>query len=84
MARVTRRGVVVNDLARRRHTLLGAWLLSRACTRNRFSRHDAPLSARRAYTRPEAVELLARAGLRPVFDVDILIGHRWAIAAVLR
>lgn len=84
MARVTRRGVVVNDLARRRHTLLGAWLLSRACTRNRFSRHDAPLSARRAYTRPEAIELLARAGLRPVFDVDILIGHRWAIAAVRR
>jgi hypothetical protein len=64
--------------------VLGAWLLSRACTRNRYSRHDAPLSARRAYTRSEAVALLARAGLRPVYDVDILIGHRWAIAAVPR
>jgi ubiquinone/menaquinone biosynthesis C-methylase UbiE len=84
LARVARRGVVVNDLSRRRHTLLGAWLLSRACTRNRYSRHDAPLSARRAYTRSEAVALLARAGLRPVYDVDILIGHRWAIAAVPR
>ena len=84
LGRVARRGVVVNDLSRRRHTLLGAWLLSRACTRNRYSRHDAPLSARRAYTRSEAVALLARAGLRPVYDVDILIGHRWAIAAIPR
>jgi ubiquinone/menaquinone biosynthesis C-methylase UbiE len=84
MARVARRGVVVNDLSRRRHTVLGAWLLSRACTRNRYSRHDAPLSARRAYTRPEAIALLALAGLRPIYDVDILIGHRWAIAAVPR
>lgn len=84
MARVARKGVVVNDLARRRHTLLGAWLFSRTFTRNRYSRHDAPLSARRAYTRQEAVALLARAGLRPIYDVDILIGHRWAIAAVPR
>jgi ubiquinone/menaquinone biosynthesis C-methylase UbiE len=84
LGRVARRGVVVNDLSRRRHTLLGAWLLSRACTRNRYSRHDAPLSARRAYSRAEAVALLARAGLRPVYEVDILIGHRWAIAAVPR
>jgi ubiquinone/menaquinone biosynthesis C-methylase UbiE len=84
LARVARRGVVVNDLSRRRHTLLGAWLLSRACTRNRYSRHDAPLSARRAYTQTEAIALVARAGLRPVYDVDILFGHRWAIAAVTR
>jgi ubiquinone/menaquinone biosynthesis C-methylase UbiE len=84
LARVARRGIVVNDLSRHRHTLLGAWLLSRTFTRNRYSRHDAPLSARRAYTRTEAIALLARAGLRPVYDVDILIGHRWAIAAVPR
>jgi ubiquinone/menaquinone biosynthesis C-methylase UbiE len=83
-ARVSRRGVVINDLARRRHTFLGAWLFSHLCTRNRYSRHDAPLSARRAYTRFEAVALLARAGLRPAYEVEILIGHRWAIAAVPR
>jgi ubiquinone/menaquinone biosynthesis C-methylase UbiE len=81
--RVARRGIVVNDLSRRSFTLLGAWLLAHACTTNRYSRHDAPLSARRAYTRPEAVALLARAGLRPVYEISI-VGHRWAIAAVPR
>jgi ubiquinone/menaquinone biosynthesis C-methylase UbiE len=81
--RVARRGIVVNDLSRRSFTLLGAWLLAHACTTNRYSRHDAPLSARRAYTRPEAVALLASAGLRPVYEISI-VGHRWAIAAVPR
>jgi ubiquinone/menaquinone biosynthesis C-methylase UbiE len=84
LARVARRGVVLNDLARRPITLFGAWLFSRACTRNAYSRHDAPLSARRAYSSSEAVVLLARAGLRPVYETDILFAHRWAIAAVPR
>ena len=35
-------------------------------TRNRISRHDAPLSARRSYTRAELIELAARAGLEPL------------------
>jgi ubiquinone/menaquinone biosynthesis C-methylase UbiE len=84
LSRVASRGVVVNDLARRPITLFGAWLLSRLCTRNHFSRHDAPLSALRAYTSDEAIGLLVRAGLRPVYSTDVLFGHRWAIAAVRR
>jgi ubiquinone/menaquinone biosynthesis C-methylase UbiE len=82
LARVSRLGVVVNDLSRRRITLIGAWLLSRAFTRNRYSRHDAPLSARRAYTLREAIGLLAEAGLRPISVTHGVFGHRWAIAAV--
>jgi ubiquinone/menaquinone biosynthesis C-methylase UbiE len=82
LARVASRGVVVNDLARRPITIVGAWLLSRLCTRNHYSRHDAPLSAQRAYTADEAIGLLVRAGLRPVYSTDVLFGHRWAIAAV--
>jgi ubiquinone/menaquinone biosynthesis C-methylase UbiE len=82
LRRVARRGVVVNDLARRPVTLFGAWLLSRLFTRNRFSRHDAPLSARRAYTLIETRALLAHAGLRPIREVNGLFGHRFAIAAV--
>lgn len=84
LARVSRLGVVVNDLSRRRITLIGAWLLSRTFTRNRYSRHDAPLSARRAYTLREAIGLLARAGLRPISVTQGVFGHRWAIAAVRR
>ena len=82
LARVSRRGIVVNDLSRRPITLIGAWLLSHAVTTNRYSRHDAPLSARRAYTVSEARSLMARAGLQPVYLTRAIMGHRWAMAAV--
>lgn len=83
MARVARRGVVVNDLARGRLAWLGAWLLAHLATGNRYTRHDAPLSVRRAYTLPEARALLAVAGLRPVVEAHALLGHRWAIGAAI-
>ena len=84
LARVSRAGIVVNDLVRGRLGLLGAWLLSRLATRNRLSRHDAPLSARRAYSRAEFRSLIADAGLQPVAEIGGLCGHRVAIAAVRR
>ena len=59
-------GVVVNDLVRARRHWLGARVLLAAMTRNRYTRHDGPLSVRRAYTRVELRALLAGAGLRPV------------------
>jgi ubiquinone/menaquinone biosynthesis C-methylase UbiE len=62
MRRVGRRALLVNDLERSRMGLIGAWLFSHALTTNRMTRHDAPLSVRRAYTRPEAYELARRAG----------------------
>ena len=80
--RVARRGVVINDLVRARHHWLAAWLLVRLTTRNRYSRNDASLSVRRAYTRVEARALLAAAGLRPVAEVGGPFGHRVAYAAV--
>jgi ubiquinone/menaquinone biosynthesis C-methylase UbiE len=82
LARVARVGVVVNDLVRSRLTLTGAWLASRIFTMNRYSRHDAPLSARRAYSRPELRDLLAAARLRVVADISGVAGHRRALAAV--
>jgi ubiquinone/menaquinone biosynthesis C-methylase UbiE len=82
LSRVARRGIVVNDLSRRPITFLGAWLMSHAFTANRFSRHDAPLSARRAYTLTEVHALLYRAGLRPTYLTRGIVGHRWAIVAV--
>jgi SAM-dependent methyltransferase len=62
MRRVGRRGLLVNDLERTRVGLAGAWLFSRGLTRNRLTRHDAPLSVRRAYTLAEGLALARAAG----------------------
>jgi ubiquinone/menaquinone biosynthesis C-methylase UbiE len=80
--RVARLGVIVNDLVRARRNWVGARVLATLTTRNRFTRHDGPLSVRRAYTRVELRALLAGAGLRPVAEVAVGLGHRVAIAAV--
>jgi ubiquinone/menaquinone biosynthesis C-methylase UbiE len=80
--RLARRGVIVNDLVRARRHWLAARVLLGISTRNRYTRHDGPLSVRRAYTRVELRALLAAAGLRPVAEVTALAGHRVAIGAV--
>jgi SAM-dependent methyltransferase len=82
MNRVARHGIVVNDLRRGRGAWLGAWLLSRLTTRNRYTRNDAPLSVRRAYSVGELTALIAAAGLR-VRSVRIggPLGHRVVLAA---
>ncbi len=82
MARVSRHGVVLNDLARGRLNWLGAWLLLHAITRNAYTRHDGPLSVRRAYSLAEVRALVTEAGLRIVDEEIGFMGHRWAIAAV--
>jgi ubiquinone/menaquinone biosynthesis C-methylase UbiE len=81
MRRVASVGVVVNDLARGRLAWLGAWLLAHLATGNAFTRHDAPLSVRRAYTVAEARALFERAGLVPVVEIRGFAAHRWALAA---
>ncbi len=81
LARVARLGIVVNDLTRSRLGWVGAWLLGHLLTRNRFTRNDAPLSVRRAYTAPEMTALLREAGLEPVRIVRGAVGQRYAIAA---
>jgi ubiquinone/menaquinone biosynthesis C-methylase UbiE len=84
MARVSRQGIVLNDLARGWLPWIGAWLLLHVLTRNRFTRHDGPLSVRRAYSLGEAKAMLAAAGLRVVHEESGLLGHRWALAASTR
>lgn len=56
-------GFIVNDLVRSRRGFVATWLASRVTTRNRLTRHDAPLSIRRAYTPTELRALLADAGI---------------------
>lgn len=63
MHRVSRIGFVVNDLARSRMALLGARLLAATVWRRHpVTRHDGPLSVRRAFTPAELRTLAARAG----------------------
>jgi ubiquinone/menaquinone biosynthesis C-methylase UbiE len=83
MRRVARLGVVVNDLERSRLGLLGAWLIGHLLTGNRLTRHDAPLSVRRAYRAAEMASLLRSAGLVPVTTIRGAVGQRYAIAAVV-
>jgi ubiquinone/menaquinone biosynthesis C-methylase UbiE len=62
MARVAGR-VVVNDLARSRLALVLVWLATRLLTVHPISRHDGPLSVRRAYAASELADLFRRAGV---------------------
>jgi ubiquinone/menaquinone biosynthesis C-methylase UbiE len=64
MATVARRGVVVSDLLRSRLSLALVWTATRLFRCHPISRHDGPLSVRRAYA-PDELRVLARkAGLR--------------------
>jgi SAM-dependent methyltransferase len=63
MADLGQLGFVVSDLERSRLGYAAAWLATRAISQNRLTRHDGPLSVRRAYTRAELSRLAARAGL---------------------
>jgi len=60
---------------------LGAWLLARTIARSPYTRHDAPLSARRAYTRDEMADLIREAGATPTVSFAGFALHRYAIAA---
>src|SRR5262245_39009122 len=80
MRRVSRLGIVVNDIVRWWPGVWGAWLMSRAFSNNPLTRHDGPLSVRRAYTRAELRALAARAGLRDL-SLAGFMGYRVALAA---
>jgi len=83
MGRVARLGVVINDLQRSRLGWIGAWLISHVLSGNRLTRHDAPLSVRRAYRASEMADMLRSTGLIPVRTVHGVFAHRYAIAALV-
>jgi len=62
LRRVARAAPVVTDLRRSRVAWAGAALMVSIFTRNRLTRHDAPLSVLRAYAPREALELAREAG----------------------
>ncbi|TVR74229.1 MAG: methyltransferase domain-containing protein [Sphaerobacteraceae bacterium] len=69
MARVSKLGIIVNDLSRTPHGYAVAWMLGRIATSNPLTRHDAHRSIQRGRTEPELASLAREAGLNaPVFD----------------
>lgn len=65
LGRVARRGVLVGDLERNWPNYLGARLLAATLWRgNPLTRHDGPLSVRRAFTADELMSLAWAAGLK--------------------
>ena len=71
MERLARVGFIVNDIRRCLPGYLAALLVSRIASRNALTRHDMPLSVRRAYTMREFRELLREAGI----DDAMTTGH---------
>jgi ubiquinone/menaquinone biosynthesis C-methylase UbiE len=63
MRTAARRAIVVNDLLRTRASWLLVWLATRFFARHPISRHDGPLSVRRAYSVEELAVLAEKAGL---------------------
>jgi ubiquinone/menaquinone biosynthesis C-methylase UbiE len=82
MARVSRLGVVVNDLDRTVRFWLGARVLGALTTRNRYTRADGPLSVRRAYRPDEMIGLAKQAGLAEAARFIHPLGYRYAFALV--
>jgi ubiquinone/menaquinone biosynthesis C-methylase UbiE len=68
MRAVARARVVVNDLLRTRLTLVLVSLVTRLLARHPISRHDGPMSVRRAYS-PDELRILARQAGMPRFSV---------------
>ncbi len=81
MRRLARVGFILNDLRRSRAGYAAAWVAGRATTRNRLTRHDAPLSVLRAYTPEELRDLLRLTG---IVDAEITTHPWFRMAAVWR
>ena len=81
MARVSRRGVVVNDLHRHPLAYAGIWTLSRLARMSPMVQHDGPLSVLRGFRKGELVTLAHEADLsRPT--VRWHWAFRWTLSTL--
>lgn len=76
--RLSKQGVVVNDLHRSRIAWASIYLLTRLLTNNRLTRYDAPVSVMNAFTPDELRGLAQRAGWRH-FNVHRHFPYRIAL-----
>ncbi len=75
--RVARRGIIVNDLLRRRRALI--WIRLFTLFANPYVKADGPLSVLRGFTPAEARDLAARSGL-DWLKVRVHFGHRFTLS----
>ena len=75
--RVAKRGIVVNDLLRRRRAVF--WIKLFTLWANKYVKYDGPQSVRKAFTIPEIEGLAQRAGLDRL-KVHEHFGHRFTLA----
>ncbi|HLY08913.1 MAG TPA: methyltransferase domain-containing protein [Planctomycetota bacterium] len=75
--RVARRGIIVNDLLRRRRAMF--WIRLFSLWANRYVRADGPQSVRKSFTIPEITLLAEKAGLGWL-KVREHFGHRFTLA----
>lgn len=80
MDRVSRHGVLVNDLHRHPLAYLGIWALSRLGF-SPMVQHDGPLSVRRGFRRADLVALAEAAGLSSV-EVRWHWAFRWTLSSL--
>ena len=81
MDRVSRVGLIVNDLHRHRLAYAGIWLLSRLLRMAPMVQHDGPISVLRGFTRAELHALAHSAGLpRPA--VRWHWAFRWTLSTL--
>lgn len=73
MHTIARLAVVVNDLLHTRVTLALVWIATRVLCAHWISRHDGPLSVRRAYSPSELRTLAEKAGA-PAVRIEL---HPW-------
>jgi hypothetical protein len=78
--KISRLGVIVNDLNRSRIAHAVIFVLTRLFTKNRLTRYDAPVSVMNAFTPDEFCELARDAGL-PDFEVHRHFPYRIALVA---
>jgi 2-polyprenyl-3-methyl-5-hydroxy-6-metoxy-1,4-benzoquinol methylase len=79
MARVARKGVVINDLRRGSVPAALIWATTRLLRMHPLTRHDAPISVRRSRTVPEYRALAAAAG----FPLALVRPHPFWRASIL-
>jgi len=81
MDRVSRMGILVNDLHRHLLAYWGVLFLSRLLPASEMYRHDAPLSVRRAFRQHELADLARQAGL-PDPQIRWHWAFRWTLSTL--
>ena len=78
--KISRLGIIINDLHRSRVAHAAIFILTRLLTKNRLTRYDAPVSVMNAFTPSEFCDLAREAGI-PEFEVHRHFPYRIALIA---